>query len=71
MHDTLLRQVSSPARSVANEARILIDAGNHDQTTDDDNDWDFKSAVSIDDVERVGAKRRLKELQQNCSSLKR
>lgn len=71
MQDTFLRQVSSPARSVADEARILIDVGNHDQTTDDDNDWDFKSAISIYEVERVGAKRRLKEVQQNCSSMKR
>lgn len=54
---------SSPASSVVDESRAFgAESANADGAYDDSN-WDLEESVGLDDVKRVGAKRRSRDFQ--------
>lgn len=60
--DALLRRRSSSAAFVADESQAsLATTAGADDTNDDDYDWNLKGAIGFENVERVGAKRCLRE----------
>lgn len=69
--DSLLKWPPSPATFVGDEDRAppAISAVAND--VKDDDDWDLEGAVGLDNVERVGAKRHLRKLQDSCRAKKR
>lgn len=60
----------SPARSVEVETNSNVATNVRDSREDDvpdyDDDWDFEGAAVLDEVDRIGFKRRFRNLRESC-----